>query len=154
MAMARKDGPSVLVLGRNNVPVLAKADPNWRKAMAKGAYAVSEPSGAPDVVVVATGSEVSLAIEAAKKVPGKMVRVVSMPSRELFYAQPEEARKALLPENARIVVAEAGVAQGWEGIAKRKDIFSIERFGASGPAAEVAKHLGFTAEKLTEMISR
>lgn len=154
MAMARKDGPSVLVLGRNSVPVLAKADPDWRKAMAKGAYAVSEPSGAPDVVVVATGSEVSLAIEAAKKVPGKMVRVVSMPSRELFCAQPEEARRALLPESARIVVAEAGVAQGWEGIAKRKDIFSIERFGASGPAAEVAKHLGFTADKLAEMISR
>jgi len=59
----------------------------------------------------------------------------------------------LLPEAARIVVAEAGVAQGWERIAASEDIFSIERFGESGPGAEVAKHLGFTAEKLAELIA-
>jgi transketolase len=154
MAMARKDGPSVLVFARNPVPVMQKADPDWRNTMKKGAYVVREASGEPEVVVVATGSEVSLALEAADKVPGKAVRVVSMPSRELFYAQAQEFKDALLPKTARIVVAEAGVAQGWQEIAARKDIFSIDRFGASGPAAEVAKHLGFTAEKLAELIAR
>jgi transketolase len=154
MAMARKDGPSVLVFARNPVPVMQKADPDWRNTMKKGAYIVREASGEPEVVVVATGSEVSLALEAADKVPGKAVRVVSMPSRELFYAQAQEFKDALLPKTARIVVAEAGVAQGWQEIAARKDIFSIDRFGASGPAADVAKHLGFTAEKLAELIAR
>ncbi|MEN6364299.1 MAG: transketolase [Rectinema sp.] len=152
-AMKRTDGPTVLVLGRNNVPVLKKDDPEWRAHMARGAYTVRETSAEPDVVVVATGSEVSLAVEAAEKVPGKSVRVVSMPNRGGFYSQPEKVRKALLPEAARIVVAEAGVAQGWERIAASEDIFSIERFGESGPGAEVAKHLGFTAEKLAELIA-
>jgi len=154
IAMNRKDGPTVLVLCRNNVPILAKDDPQWRTNMAKGAYIVHDTKGVPDVVVVATGSEVSLAIEAARLVPQKSVRIVSMPCREAFFRQPAQYRAALLPETAKIVVAEAGVAQGWEGIARRENILSIERFGASGPAADVAKHLGFTAEKLAEIIAR
>ncbi len=154
MAMERKDGPTVLVLGRNNVPFLQKDEPNWRIDMAKGAYIVRDVEGDPDVVVVATGSEVSLAVEAAKKACDKSVRVVSMPSRELFFLQPKVARAALLPKSARVVVAEAGVAQGWERIAAPEDILSIERFGASGPGDEVARHLGFTVDTLVELLTR
>ena len=76
------------------------------------------------------------------------MRVVSMPSRELFFAQPKPIRDAILPPGARVVVAEAGVAQGWERIAKAEDILSIERFGESGPGDEVARHLGFTVDAL------
>jgi transketolase len=154
IAMKRKDGPTVLVLCRNNVPFLSKDDPRWRTNMAKGAYIVHDTKGTPDVVVVATGSEVSLAIEAAKLVPRKSVRIVSMPCREAFFRQSDQYRAALIPGTAKIVVAEAGVAQGWEGIAPRENIFSIERFGASGPAGDVAKYLGFTAEKLAEIIAK
>ncbi|GAB6276706.1 MAG: transketolase [Rectinema sp.] len=143
IAMKRKDGPTVLVLGRNNVPFLKKDDPDWRADMAKGAYIVRDTKKTPDVVIVATGSEVSLALEAAKLVPAKSVRVVSMPCREAFLRQPERYQAELLPKTAKIVVAEAGVAQGWGEIAQRKNIFSIDRFGASGPAGDVAKHLGF-----------
>jgi transketolase len=77
-----------------------------------------------------------------------------MPCREAFFRQSDQYRAALIPGTAKIVVAEAGVAQGWEGIAPRENIFSIERFGASGPAGDVAKYLGFTAEKLAEIIAR
>jgi len=154
MAMARKDGPSILVLARNPVSVMKKDDSDWRNSMRKGAYIVCEASGKPDIVLVATGSEVALALEAAGKVPGKAIRIVSMPSRELFCALPEDAREALLPKGVRVVVAEAGVAQGWQEIAAQKDIFSIEGFGASGPAADVAEHLGFTVEKLAGLLAK
>lgn len=154
IAMQRKDGPTVLVLCRNNLPHLVKDDSQWKSNMEKGAYIVRDTKKTPEVVVVATGSEVSLALEAAKLVPGKSVRVVSMPSRETFLRQPEAFQEALLPKTAKIVVAEAGVARGWESIASRKNIFSIDRFGASGPAAEVAKYLGFTAEHLAEIIAK
>ncbi|SLM18460.1 Transketolase [uncultured spirochete] len=154
IAMKRKDGPTVLVLGRNNVPFLKKDDPDWRADMAKGAYIVRDTKKTPDVVIVATGSEVSLALEAAKLVPAKSVRVVSMPCREAFLRQPERYQAELLPKTAKIVVAEAGVAQGWGEIAQRANIFSIDRFGASGPAGDVAKHLGFTVERLSEIIAR
>jgi len=155
MAMRRKSGPTVLVLGRNPVPVLTKDDPDWKDAMAvRGAYLVRKTAGAPDVIVVATGSEVSMAVDAASRVAGKSVWVVSMPSRELFYAQPEAVREKVLPPGVRVVVAEAGVSQGWERIADFRDILSVETFGASGPAADVAKYLGFTVEKLAEIIAR
>lgn len=158
LALARSDGPTVLVLSRNNLPVLAKADADWRSTMATGAYVVKNPERAPDLVLVGTGSEVSLAVKAAGLIqaqkPNLAIRVVSMPSRELFYAQPAAVRAAILGDKARVMVAEAGVAMGWERIAKPEDILSIERFGESGPADEVAKHLGFTAEKFAQMALR
>ena len=158
LAMERKDGPTVLVLSRNPMPVQAKADPDWQSTMATGAFVVKNPAKAPDLVLVGTGSELSLATKAAAiiqaKKPNLAIRVVSMPSRELFYAQPAPVREAVLGNGARVMVAEAGVAMGWERIAKVEDILCIERFGESGPADEVAKHLGFTAEKFAEMALR
>jgi len=158
LALERRDGPTVLVLSRNNLPVQAKADPDWRSTMATGAYVVQNPAKAPDLVLVGTGSELALAMKAAElvqaKKPGLAIRVVSVPSRELFYAQPAALRAAILGEGARVLVAEAGVAMGWERVARPEDILCLERFGESGPADEVAKHLGFTAEKLAEMSLR
>ncbi len=96
----------------------------------------------------------SLALEAAKLAPAKSVRIVSMPCREAFLRQSEQYQAELLPKTAKIVVAEAGIAQGWGDIAQRANIFSIDRFGASGPAGEGAKHLGFTAERLAEIVEK
>jgi transketolase len=105
------------------------------------------------VVVIATGSEVGLALEAAAKAGGD-IRVVSMISRELFEAQPATVRDAIVPPAARVIVCEAGVRSGWERWAKPEDILSIERFGESGPAAKAAEYLGMTSDALLKIIKR
>jgi transketolase len=156
IAMERRDGPTVLALSRQNLAVFDKDDPEWPFTMALGAYVVRNSQREPEVVLVATGSEVELALKAADIVkarrPELQLRLVSMPSREAFYAAPAPVAEAIIPAGARVVVAEAGIAMGWERIAKPADIMSIERFGESGPGDEVARHLGLTAERLAELI--
>lgn len=158
MAMERSDGPAALSLTRQNLPVYAKHDSDWQQTIRRGAYIVRETEGAPDVVAVATGSEVALALEAAElaATKGKQVRVVSMPSQELFLAQDAAFQGSLLPEGVRVVVAESGISQGWEVLTggRRQDIFSINRFGESGPGADVAASLGFTAAALSDLLVR
>jgi len=158
MAMERTDGPTVLALSRQNTTVFAKEDPAWKTSIRTGAYIVKKPAEGskdetPDAVLIATGSEVNLALEAAA-LSGKKVQVVSMPSRELFESQGEAVRNGVVPPGLRAVVCEAGVHQGWERWAKPEDILSLDRFGESGPAAKVAEHLGFTAKALAEIIGR
>jgi transketolase len=152
MAMARSDGPTALALTRQNLPVFAKADPDWKETMKTGAYIAKKAEGKPDVVVVATGSEVTLALDAAAKVSGKKIQVVSMASRELFEAQPAAVREAVIPKGVRVVVCEAGARSGWERWAEVEDIMSLDRFGESGPADKVAAHLGFTPDALAKLI--
>ena len=158
MAMERTDGPTVLALSRQNLPVFEKADPEWALSMGLGAYVVKNTESTPDTVIVASGSEVALALAAVDKLGGSAacagLRIVSMPSRELFFAQPKPIRDAILPPGTRVVAAEAGIAMGWERIAKAEDILAIERFGESGPGDEVAKHLGFTVDALVKIISK
>lgn len=155
MGLERADGPTAIALTRQNLPVLEKADGEWAANCRRGAYIVRDCAGAPDVVVVATGSEVSMAIEAADDAAGINVRVVSMISRELFLSQDKDYRKSIIPDGARAVVAEAGVSTGWGAIATEgEDILSIGSFGESGKAAEVAKHFGMTADRLSEIIRR
>jgi transketolase len=158
MAMERTDGPTVLALTRQNLPVFEKADPEWPLSMGLGAYVVRNSEAVPDTVVVGSGSEVPMALAAADKL-GKSgacagLRVVSMPSRELFFSQPKPIRDAILPPGARVVVAEAGIAQGWERIAKSEDILSIETFGESGPGDDVARHMEFTVDALAALIAK
>jgi transketolase len=154
MAMERADGPTVLALSRQNLTVFAKEDPDWKHTIRTGAYIVKKASEKPEVVVIATGSEVGLALDAAAKASGKQVRVVSMISRELFEAQPKAIQQAIVPAGARVITCEAGVRTGWERWAKPEDIFAIDRFGESGPAPKVAEALGFTANALAAMITR
>lgn len=144
------DGPTVLALTRQNLPVFAKADSNWKASMRKGAYVAADVTK-PEVVVIATGSEVALAHEAVE-LSGRSARIVSMPSRELFEAQDEAFRTSVIPADVPVVVAEAGVRMGWEGYTSRDRIFSIDRFGESGPGNKVAEALGFTAAALAELI--
>jgi transketolase len=153
MAMERQDGPTALALTRQDLTVFAKDDPGWRNTIRTGAYTAKKAKGKPDAVVIATGSEVSLALEAAG-LSGKNVQVVSMISRELFESQPAAIRDSIVPPGIRAIACEAGVRQGWERWAKPEDILSVDRFGESGPAAKVAEHLGFTAAALAAIISR
>jgi transketolase len=136
------DGPAALVLSRQDLPILPDADFD---GVARGAYVLRDAED-PDVVIVGTGSELSVAIAAAELLAGDDVRarVVSMPSWELFAAQDDGYRDAVLPPGLPSVSVEAGVAQGWERWVDRT--VSIERFGASAPGAEVLEKLGITAE--------
>ncbi len=156
IALEQKDRPVCLLLSRQNLPVLEKAEPQWKARMKDaGSYVVKDTAGAPDVTVLATGSEVSLACEAAKLAAPVEVRVVSVPSKELLEAQSYAFKEQLVGgSNPRVMIVEAGVKQGWEGWVRspQDDIFSIERFGESGPANKVAEHLGFTAAALAERI--
>ena len=150
-AMARTEGPTVIALTRQNLPVLEKADPIWRDTFRTGAYVVKNTAGEPDVVALASGSEVDLALRAAALSPGKSVRVVSVPSLETFLSQPDAIRDTIAPPEARILACEAGRLLVWDRIAD--GFLGIERFGESGPGAKVAAHLGLTAEALAAMMS-
>jgi transketolase len=156
MAMEKTDGPTALILTRQNLPVLEKDDPEWPYTMALGAYVLRNTPKEPDIVLVASGSEVSLAMKAAELVsaakPGLGIRVVSVPDRNAFFRAPAPVRAAILSPPAKVFVAEAGIAMGWENIAPPEHILSVERFGESGPGDKVATHLGFTAEAFAAKI--
>ncbi len=152
MAVENITGPTVLALTRQNLTVFAKDDSDWKSTIRKGAYIAADCSGKPDVVVVATGSEVNLAMDAAQA-SDKNVRVVSMVSRETFQSQDLTFRNNLIPTGIKTIVVEAGVRSGWEGIASSaEDILAIDTFGISAPAAELKKHFGLTVENLVKMI--
>jgi transketolase len=155
MALERSDGPTALALTRQNLTVFAKDAENWQEHCAYGAYIASESDGVPEQVLVATGSEVNLALDAKALLGsgGKKIRVVSMPSRELFLNSPAEYRKKLIPDSAARVVLEAGVSHGWAEVGGADALMvAINRFGESAPAAKIAEHLGFTAEAVAERI--
>jgi transketolase len=136
------DGPAALILSRQDLPVLPDADFD---GVARGAY-VLRGAEDPEVAVVGTGSELSVAIAAAELLAeeGVRARVVSMPSWELFEAQDDGYRDSVLPPGLPSVAVEAGVSQGWERWVDRT--VSIDRFGASAPGALVLEKLGITAE--------
>jgi transketolase len=145
-ALEREDGPVALALTRQKVPTL---EGTTVAGVARGAYVVHDPDDDPELILIATGSEVNVAVEAAKRldIPA---RVVSMPCWELFEAQPSEYRDEVLPPDvkARISV-EAGVALGWhKWVGDEGDSISIEHYGASAPGATVLEEFGFTADNV------
>jgi len=153
MAMEYATGPTALALSRQNLTVFPKADPDWKNTIRTGAYIVKQADGTPDAVIIATGSEVGLALEAATKT-SKKIRIVSMVNKELFESQPAAVRNAIVPPGTRVIVCEAGIRTGWIRWAKPEDILSIDRFGESGPADKVGEHLGMTANALAAIINR
>ena len=146
------EGPTALVLSRQKVPFLGARD----AAVDKGAY-VLHGDAKPDLIVIATGSEVSLALETAKllEAQGTKTRVVSMPSWELFSRQSEAYRESVLPEAVRARVSiEAGATLGWHRwIGDRGIAVGIDHFGTSAPAAAIAKAYGFTPEAIAALAS-
>jgi transketolase len=150
-ALERRDAPTVFALSRQALPVLASGMPGWMAEVGARVVRDSEGGDPPAVVLVATGSEVALAMEAADllEADGVGARVVSMPWRERFTALDQRARQELLPVDVPVVVVEAGVAQGWEAlIAGGGVIVGLDRFGASGKGPAVQAALGFSASNV------
>ncbi len=153
LAIERRGGPTALALTRQGIAVYPKADAQWRSTIRKGAYIARDCDGAPDVVIVATGSEVSVALQAAAALTDRKVRVVSMISRALFDAQPMDFQRSLVSPGAKKVIFEAGVSFGWKGLADDSTlVVGIDRFGESGPYQKIAEHLGITAASLEKRI--
>jgi transketolase len=151
VAILSKDAPVLIALSRQNLPTLDREQLNPASGLQKGAYVLKDfGKGKPDLILMATGSEVSLAIEAAQKLAekGQNVRVVSMPSWALFESQPQAYRDSvLLPDVKKRVAVEAGVSFGWERwVGCEGKIIGIDRFGESGPYKDVFRELGLTVE--------
>ena len=146
MALERTDGPVALVLTRQALPVLEGSS---REGVLKGGYVIAGVENS-QAAIVATGSEVSLALQAQKLLSdqGVRVRVVSLPCWEVFEAQPPEYRQSVLPESLPTLSVEAGTTLGWERYADR--CIGLERFGASAPYPAVYQNLGFTAQRVAD----
>ncbi|MFI3275108.1 transketolase [Vibrio sp.] len=151
LAIERKDGPSSLIFSRQN---LAQQDRNAEQVanIAKGGYILKDCEGKPELIIIATGSEVELAVEAAAQLTaeGKAVRVVSMPATDAFDKQDAEYRESVLPSDvtARIAV-EAGIADFWyKYVGFGGKIIGMTTFGESAPAGELFKMFGFTTENV------
>lgn len=148
-----QDGPVAIVLSRQTLPVLDQSVFAPASGLARGAYILSEAKGgSPDAILIATGSEVSLALDAQTVLDaaGVSVRVVSMPSWELFAAQPQNYRDTvLLPRVTARVAIEAASPMGWERwVGSKGAIIGIDRFGASAPGGAVMARFGFTVEEI------
>ncbi len=154
-AIERKAGPSSLIFSRQNLPH-QKRDAAQLKAIARGGYVLSEAeSGQPQAVIIATGSEVGLAVEAQKLLAakGKKVRVVSMPSTDTFDAQDAAWRDSVLPKGVKRVAVEAGVTDGWyKYVGLDGKVVGLNRFGESAPAGALFKHFGFTGENVAKVV--
>jgi transketolase len=152
VALQTTDGPVALILSRQNLPVFERPQVTIDDGLSRGAYVLADAGGAPDAILIATGSEVQLALKAREIIAGKGVaaRVVSMPSWELFEAQPKDYRDAVLPaEVTRRLAVEAGIAMGWERYTGAAGAFvGMARFGASAPGNVVMEQFGFTAENV------
>lgn len=153
VAVERRDGPTALALSRQNLPVLAGTAERAASGVAAGAYVLEEGAGAPAVVLIASGSEVALAAAARGQLAARGIsaRVVSMPSWELFAAQPASYRERVLPPRVPRLAIEAGVTMGWSRwVGEGGDALGLDRFGASAPGKVAAANLGFTAEAVVE----
>ncbi len=153
-ALRRKHGPSTLLFTRQSLPPLKRPSGFKHQDILKGGYIVADPD-VSDLVLVATGSEVSLCVEAAKilEAKGKRARVVSLPCVEDFMAQPKEYRESIIPSKARRVSVEAGVTTGWESVVGSDALLiGIDRFGASAPAGVLAEKFGFTPAQVAARI--
>lgn len=154
-ALSQNEDPVALVLTRQNLPILPGTVGKDQEIIAKGAYVVSEAhDGNPQGVIIATGSEVSLAVEAQTKLleKGIRVRVVSMPCRELFDQQPKEYRDSVLPPSIRARLAvEAAHPMGWDRyVGDYGSVIGIDRFGASAPGGLVMKEYGFHVDNVVK----
>jgi transketolase len=157
VALQNKRGPVALILSRQKLPVLDRAMYPPADGLERGAYVLADASvGKLGLILIATGSEVALALEARTvlEAQGIGTRVVSMPSWELFDAQPQEYQASVLPPEvtARLAI-EAGVAQGWcRYVGAQGDVLSIEHFGASAPYQTLFREFGFTVENIVKRV--
>ncbi len=153
LAMDQHNTPSALLMTRQGVPVLDTAMVAVVEGVSRGAYAVLECEN-PKLVFLATGSEVSLALDVAKTMGDKKIRVVSMPCWEIFETQPEEYKNALIPRRGAMKISlEAGLTAGWEKYVGTNGLsIGINHFGASAPGKDLAQEFGFTVDQIETKI--
>jgi len=153
-AVLSYEQPVALILSRQKLPVIDRNLYGAAEGLAKGGYILADSEAKPDIILIATGSEVHIALEASKKLTEKgiAVRVVSMPSLELFERNPREYKdKVLLPEVRLRLIIEAGLPMGWERYAGEKgSIIGIKGFGASAPGGIMMEKYGFTPENIVQ----
>ncbi|MGG0334421.1 transketolase [Priestia aryabhattai] len=150
-ALQQVEGPVALVLSRQNLPVFEETKQNIND-LAKGAYVLTETNDKPEIIFIATGSEVGLAVNAKTQLEreGTSVRVVAMPSWELFNKQSKEYQEHVLPESiSKRISLEMGISLGWERfVGPKGKVLAVDTFGASGTGANVMKLFGFTEENV------
>lgn len=153
-ALQNKNGPVALVLSRQNLPVYSSTKANIGE-VEKGAYILTETDAHPDLIIIGTGSEVSLAVNAKIELEKEnvSVRVVAMPSRELFESQSASYRETVLPSSVtKRVSIEAGISLGWERyVGPQGKVIAIDTFGASGSGSEVMEYFGFSVENVVRL---
>jgi len=148
-AVERKDGPSCLIFSRQGLPHQERTDAQIAD-IAKGGYILKDCDGTPDAIIIGTGSEVALATGAAEAMSGKKVRVVSMPSTNLFDAQDAAYKSSVLIKGVPTVAVEAAVTDAWYKYADA--VVGIDRFGESAPADQLFKEFGFTVENVVKAV--
>ena len=154
IAIARKDGPVALVLTRQGLPVLDLAHyPCIPAGVPLGGYVLADspPTARPDIILIATGSEVHLALEARDRLAseGVQARVVSVPSTNIFSMQTEKYRDKVLPPGVPLLVIEAGASLGWKSyVGPQITVIGVDTFGASAPGKVVLQQYGFTVENI------
>jgi transketolase len=158
VALERRHAPTALVLSRQNLPVLDRTVLAPVSGLQRGGYVLWEAKAPPDVLLIGTGSEVHIALEAGKLLQDKGIgaRVVSLPSWELFDGQPWEYRDEVLPRNIRARVSiEAATPLGWERyVGLEGTAIGVPHFGASAPGKVIYEHLGLTAQRVAEVASQ
>ena len=152
IAMLRGEAPTALIFSRQNLTPMERTN-DQLKAIEKGGYVLSDCNGEADVILIASGSEVSLAMESAKAMNNRKVRVVSMPSTNAFDEQDQDYKDSVLTPGVKRVAIEAGVAESWyKYVGLDGGIVAMSTFGESAPAGELFKHFGFTVENVLSTV--
>jgi transketolase len=153
-SIERQGGPSSLILTRQGLPHQNRTAEQI-KGIAKGGYILRDCDGAPELILIATGSEVSLAMDAADEIAGAgtAVRVVSMPCTDLFDSQSDDYRESVLPAaTTKRVAIEAGVPEGWwRYVGSSGRVIGMSSFGASAPAEQLFEHFGFSVSNVVSV---
>ena len=154
-ALENRDNPTALLLSRQSLPCMERTAQQF-DAIERGAYILVEPAGEPDLIIIATGSEVAIAADAAKQLnaDGRRVRVVSMPATDVFDRQPEQYREQVLPAACRRRIAiEAGIPDYWRKyVGLDGKILGVPSFGESAPGSAVFNHFGINVEGLIQLV--
>ena len=155
LAIERKTGPSCLIFSRQNLAHMER-NPDQLANIARGGYVLRDCDGAPEVILIATGSEVELAVKGAEALAahGKAVRVISMPSTDVFDAQDAAYREAVLPKavTARVAIEAASTGGWWKYVGCQGAVLGIDRFGESAPAGDLFKAFGLTVDNLVNIV--
>ena len=154
VAMQRSDAPTALIFSRQNLTSMERSNEQILD-IEKGGYVLKDCGGSPDIILIASGSEVSLAVDSAKEMTDKKIRVVSMPSTNAFDEQDQDYKDSVLIPGIKRVAIEAGVAESWyKYVGIDGGIVAMSSYGESAPAGELFKHFGFTVENVVDTINK